>query len=180
VPRFFATLQTERLLLRPPRRDDVDAIHGWGRDPEVTRWVAWPRHESRDDAHAFVEAVLSSNEDPEAPMVHVAVRHDTGEVIGSTGLSPDHGVQIGYVLARRHWGQGFATELACALVDAAWSTPDVRRVWAICDLENLASARVLEKCGMQREGVLRRYAVHPNLGPEPRDCAVYAVVRGPG
>ena len=46
-----------------------------------------------------------------------------------------------------------------------------------CDVENKASARVLEKVGMQREGTLRRYIVHPNISPEPRDCFVYSKVR---
>jgi len=48
---------------------------------------------------------------------------------------------------------------------------------AVCDVENIASARVMEKAGLSREGVLRRWLVHPNLGPEPRDCYGYARVR---
>ena len=51
------------------------------------------------------------------------------------------------------------------------------RVCAVCDVENKPSARALEKVGMQREGTLRRYIVHPNVSPEPRDCFVYSRVR---
>jgi [ribosomal protein S5]-alanine N-acetyltransferase len=51
-------------------------------------------------------------------------------------------------------------------------------VWAVCDVENAASARVLEKAGMRREGVLRRWAMHPNMGEEPRDSFCYAKVKG--
>ena len=51
------------------------------------------------------------------------------------------------------------------------------RIWAVCDLDNFASARVLEKAGMQREGVLRRYILHPNISSEPRDVYCYATVR---
>lgn len=174
---FPATFDTERLRLRRPSRDDLDAVYAWGRDPEVTRWVAWPRHEQRDDARAFLEAAATAAEDPNALTIHIAERRDTGEVIGSTGLSIDHGVQIGYVLAREHWGHGYATEMARALVEIAWSWPEVVRVWAVCDVENRASARVLEKCGMNLEGILRKFAVHPNVGPEPRDCFAYAIVR---
>ena len=51
------------------------------------------------------------------------------------------------------------------------------RVYAYCDVENLASARVMEKAGMSFEGVLRRWGVHPNRSSEPRDCRCYAAVR---
>jgi RimJ/RimL family protein N-acetyltransferase len=50
-------------------------------------------------------------------------------------------------------------------------------VWATCDVENLASARVLERVGMTREGVLRRWTVYPNLGDTPRDCLCYSIVK---
>ena len=49
-----------------------------------------------------------------------------------------------------------------------------KAVWATCDVDNLASARVLEKAGFEREGRLHNWIVHPNIGPEPRDCYVYA------
>jgi len=60
---------------------------------------------------------------------------------------------------------------------ASLGRPEVYRVWAVCDTANLASARVLEKVGMTREGILKRWSVHPNVSPEPRDCFVYARVR---
>jgi RimJ/RimL family protein N-acetyltransferase len=55
--------------------------------------------------------------------------------------------------------------------DAIW------RIGAICDVENRASARVVEKAGLQREGILRRWIIHPNVSAEPRDCFSYAMVR---
>ncbi|HET9377415.1 MAG TPA: GNAT family protein, partial [Chthoniobacterales bacterium] len=51
------------------------------------------------------------------------------------------------------------------------------RVWAHCDIENLASARVLEKSGMSKEGILRRFSIRPSISQEPRDSIVYASVR---
>ena len=50
-------------------------------------------------------------------------------------------------------------------------------MWAVCDIDNLASARVMEKAGMQREGILKRWSVHPNISAEPRDSYCYAVVK---
>ena len=57
------------------------------------------------------------------------------------------------------------------------SNSQVRRVWAVCDIDNRASARVLEKIGFEQEGVLRRWITHPNVGPEPRDALCYSRVR---
>ena len=51
------------------------------------------------------------------------------------------------------------------------------RIGAVCDVENRASARVMEKAGLEREGILRRWIIHPNVGFEPRDCFSYAMVR---
>jgi RimJ/RimL family protein N-acetyltransferase len=89
----------------------------------------------------------------------------------------EHAADIGYVLTPNYWNRGYVTEAAKAVVDWAINLTFVYRVWAVCDVENKASARVLEKVGMQREGLLRRYVVHPNISPEPRDCFVYSVVR---
>ena len=69
------------------------------------------------------------------------------------------------------------TEALEPLVNWAIAQPDIYRVWAVCDIENLASARVLEKLGMTREGRLHRWLVHPNISDEPRDCFCYAKVK---
>ena len=69
------------------------------------------------------------------------------------------------------------TEALQPLVNWVINQPEIYRVWAVCDCENLASARVLEKIGMTREGVLRRWLIHPNLSDVPRDCLCYAKVK---
>jgi len=85
--------------------------------------------------------------------------------------------ELGYVLARQHWGRGFMTEALKELIAWALKQKDIYRIWAVCDVDNLASARVMEKSGMQREGILRRWSVHPNLSAEPRDSYCYAIVK---
>jgi RimJ/RimL family protein N-acetyltransferase len=69
------------------------------------------------------------------------------------------------------------TEAARAVVDWALGQPGIYRVWAVCDVENAASTRVLEKVGMQREGVLRRWIIHPGVDAVPRDCYCYAIIK---
>ena len=89
----------------------------------------------------------------------------------------DHAVEFAYVLRRDRWGEGLMTEALTALSDHALADPTILRVQALCDIENPASARVMEKSGMSFEGIRHRHAVHPNLSPEPRDGLVFARVR---
>ena len=88
------------------------------------------------------------------------------------------GLLFGYLLNRHYWGNGFATEASSrALVDWLFSMPSIWKVWATCDTENLASVRVLEKVGLEREGFLRRWGVGPNISSEPRNAFIYSKAR---
>ena len=69
------------------------------------------------------------------------------------------------------------TEALFEVVRWALQQERVFRIGAVCDVENLGSARVMEKAGLVREGVLRRWMMHPNVSDEPRDCFSYARVR---
>lgn len=89
----------------------------------------------------------------------------------------DTSIEIGYVLARSHWRNGFMPEAIQALTDEALNLTAIFRVDAACDTENTPSQRALEKAGFNREGRLERYTVHPNISPEPRDCFMYAKCR---
>jgi ribosomal-protein-alanine N-acetyltransferase len=98
--------------------------------------------------------------------------------IGSISFRPrDHAADFGYVLHRGWWGRGIATEAARAVVGWLFTRDEIHRVWATCDVENLRSARVLEKAGLVREGVVRSWGVRPNVSPLPCDMFMYARVR---
>jgi RimJ/RimL family protein N-acetyltransferase len=88
-----------------------------------------------------------------------------------------HRASLGYVLAQPYWGQGYMPEAVQALTQWALDQPDIYRVWAVCDVENIGSARVLEKAGWTREGILRRWIIHPNISATPRDCYCFARVK---
>ena len=83
-----------------------------------------------------------------------------------------HRLDWGYVLARRWWRQGLMTEALTEVTVWALRQPSVFRIG-----DNVGSARVLDKSGFVREGVLRRWLLHPNICDEPRDCYSYARVR---
>lgn len=175
LPREIAT---ERLLLRAPVPDDARRIFaGYAQDPEVTRYLTWkPAKALADSEHHIKDRILARQRGNICAWSIIESERDL--LIGSIELRlKGHTADAGYVLARPAWGKGYATEALQAVIDAGLSFPAVYRVAAVCDVENLASARVMEKAGMVREGVLRRYMVHPNIAEEPRDCYSYAITK---
>jgi RimJ/RimL family protein N-acetyltransferase len=85
--------------------------------------------------------------------------------------------ELGWVLAREHWGRGYMPEAVRGVIELALGALGRYRVAAYTDFENARSARVMEKAGMQYEGRLRRCAVHPNMDEAPRDALLYAAWR---
>ena len=80
---------------------------------------------------------------------------------------------VGYVIAPQHWGCGYATAALSLVVDALFEHTRVPSVWAVCDAENSASARVLEKSGFTLASSLPGYRRCPNIGPRRRDFLGY-------
>lgn len=170
--------ETKQLVIRRPRMSDADDIFdNYASDPEVTRYVTWRPYEYRSEIAPFLQSRLARWDSGEE-YSWVLTLPSEDRVIGMIGCRVrEHAADIGYVIGQNYWGRGYVTEAAKAIVNWASSLESIYRVWAVCDIENKASSRVLEKVGMQREGILRRYIVHPNISPEPRDCFVYAKVR---
>jgi len=172
-------LQTDRLLLRPFRKADAPAVLAYAGDPEATRLMDWERHVDLADSEMFIEDVIGGWEDG-GDYCWGIEDQVKGRIIGAIGCQFDEqGMTIGYIVARDHWGQGVATEAAQAVFDAAREIDDVYRFSATCDVDNLASARVLEKIGMTREARLARWSERPNLDDNngPRDVLMYAWTR---
>ena len=100
------------------------------------------------------------------------------ELLGMiTARVDDQKWELGYVLARSYWGKGYMTEVVKKIVDWALKQQEIYRVWSVCDVDNLASARVMEKAGMKREGILRRWSMHPTISEEPRDSYCYSITK---
>ncbi|HUP03445.1 MAG TPA: GNAT family N-acetyltransferase [Bryobacteraceae bacterium] len=165
-------IETARLLLRRALPSDADSIFArYASDIEVTRYLSWPRHQSRDQTEAFL--AFSDSEWLRWPAGPYLIESpDVGTLLGSTGLAfetPDT-ASTGYALATDAWGHGYATETLAAMVALARAV-GVRRLYALCHPDNRASVRVLEKCGFILEALLPAHACFPNLGSTQRqDC----------
>ena len=170
-------IETERLLIRRPTLADADAVFSrYSSDAEVTRFMGWSRHRSVDDTRAFLEfSEAEWRERPAGP--YLIESRQEGRLLGSTGFGFEtpYRAETGYVLARDAWGRGYATEAVRAMVALAPSL-GIRRLQALCHPDNRPSWRVLEKCGFERENLLRSHSILPNLKPgEP--CDVFCYVR---
>jgi RimJ/RimL family protein N-acetyltransferase len=133
---------------------------------------------TEQETKEYIRAVLAWRlDDPRKNILLGIVRKDSGDLIGSAGLFRSDGdateAEVGYSLQTDHWGNGYATEAARAMIDFGFREWHLHRVHARCDPENLGSVRVLEKCGMRREGHFRKVAM---VKGEWRDRLIYAVL----
>jgi ribosomal-protein-alanine N-acetyltransferase len=170
--------ETTRLVLRPIAPGDGGSIFdGYAQDTEVTRYLTWRPHGCREDTAAYIAHCMATP--PTTSRTYALTRREDGSVLGGFDLRwpAPHRLEFGYVLARPYWGLGLMTETLCSVVYWALRQKDVFRIGSVCDVENTGSVRVMEKAGLVREGLLKRWLVMPNIGDEPRDCFTYAIVK---
>ncbi|KAI5649185.1 hypothetical protein M9H77_35190 [Catharanthus roseus] len=167
-----AFLDLTEITIRAIELSDVDDLMLWATDDEVTRFCTWDTYNSRNQALDYIN--------------NIAIPHPWSKVIclknraiGAISVTPNLGIiqdkcraELGYVLARKYWGKGIVTravKMVVSTIFQEWS--DVERIEAIVDVDNKGSQRVLEKCGFQKEAVLRKYKQWKG---KTRDCAMFS------
>lgn len=167
-------IMTTRLLIQRLDLQDAEAMYYvYASKPEATKYVSFPTHNSITDARkylAYARAAWNMGRD-----YSYAIRlQSDNRLIGSIGVINDAGkCNFGYILGPAYWGKGFATEAASAILNVLKNQPGVFRIWSVCDVENEASKRVLEKAGLKLEASLEKWMRFPNQNNEPKDCLMY-------
>ena len=168
----------ERLMitLRRLQIDDLDSVHALISNVEVVRYMLFPVC-SRQESEKFLAE--SINESPSAPwrsIVRAIARGLGGELVGLCGvvnLRGNSDGEIWYLINPESWGKGIATNAVKQLLQLGFSEMGLHRIWATCLPENPASARVLEKAGMRKEGFLvKNLKIHG----EWRSSFLYAIL----
>jgi RimJ/RimL family protein N-acetyltransferase len=167
-------LETDRLLLRPLVEDDLDLALEMFTDPEVMKYVA----DISDEATLAAEMKASVKRGAGGRIgVWCVLRRETGEKLGTSVLLPlpietrdtdwsllredgypDGDIEVGYILRRSAWGNGYATEACRRLVRFAFEETELDEIVAVTDPRNAVSKKVLRKCGLRDEGLRRAYA----------------------
>ena len=152
-------VDTARLQLRDFVTSDFDAICAYSSDSRVTKFLFFgPRDD--DTAADYLQGLLASqNEDPRTRFELAVEEKTSRRVIGACDLSliERNVCDLGYMLGVADWGKGYATEIALALIDAAFFDLRADRVISTVDVNNKASIHVLEKIGMRWEAVFRKH-----------------------
>jgi RimJ/RimL family protein N-acetyltransferase len=170
--------ETERLRLRAASLTEAPlAFASYTTDPAISRYMMWRPHRTLDETQSFFRRCEDVWANREAFPWSLWLKSD-GSFIGVLEARvKQHAMDIGYWLGPRYWRRGLMSEAVRGLVSWGLAQPEIHRVWAVCDVENVASARLLASVGMQREGTLRRWLVHPNMSDAPRDCLCYSIVK---
>lgn len=156
-PDAFPTLATPRLILREAETHDVEAVFEMESDPVAMRY--WSKPPMQDIAEARASVERAKGYFPARVALRWTIARPDGEMLGHMSLfnfsEPSGRADIGYGLARQHWGRGYMHEALTAVLDYAFGTLGLRRVEADVDPRNLASLRAVERLGFAREGLLR-------------------------
>ncbi|XP_051177787.1 uncharacterized protein [Lolium perenne] len=153
---------------------DVDFMMAWASDTEVAAFCRWEPYSSTESLLAYLRDTVLPH-----PWFRAICLAGDGRPVGAVSLEPTADAcrgELGYVLARAHWGQGVATAAVRRALAAVFGEVEgLARVEALVDVDNAASHRVVEKAGFRREGVLRRHYWHKGRA---RDVVMYSFVSG--
>lgn len=170
-------IATERLILRRLEISDAEMMfHNWTSDSNVTRYLRWNAHTEIETTKNMILRWIENYQNDSTYYWGVYLKD--GEMIGSIGVTilseDDLTGELGYKMGSRWWNQGYSTEAARAVIDYMFANTDIERISAFCSVENLGSKKVMEKVGMQYEGLLRRYY---KTRDGFHDCFLYGIIR---
>jgi RimJ/RimL family protein N-acetyltransferase len=157
-------LHTERLVLRPFTRGDVDAVYAYRRREDVARYLFDVALSREECALAVQQRIGQLSFEVEGDKIILAVElASNGALIGEVSLiwrsKEARQGEVGWIFDPDYQGQGYATEAAGAMLQLGFGPGDLHRVAARCDVRNEASWRLMERLGMRREAHFRQHAI---------------------
>jgi len=171
------TITTPRLALRPFTPEDAEAMYrNWASDEKVTKYLTWQPHTSTAATKVLLELWCADYEKDDNYNWCITL---DGEPIGNISVvrfsERDEEAELGYCLSKRHWGRGFMSEAAGAVIDFLFREVGVHRVSIRHATQNPASGKVAQKCGLTYEGTTRDG--FKALWGEWLDIAHYGILR---
>lgn len=172
-----AKIETERLHLERLKYEDAEEIfYAYASKPEATRYLSWATHQSIDETRTFLKYAVDSWNYGTDFSYSIRLKKN-GLLIGSIGIINDNGkVQLGYVISPNHWRKGYTTEACMRILSILKNFPELYRIGTFADADNLASIRVLKKCGMVEEARLPKWFRFINQNNQPKDCILFRIL----
>lgn len=159
------SIETERLIIRRLRISDSYDIYNYSKDERVSKHVLWSAHKNIEQSANYIR-YLQAQYRIGAPASLGIMYKETGKIIGTIGFMKidieTSTAEIGYSLKYEMWNKGIITEALNAMLKFGFFRLGLNRIEAFCETDNPASARVLEKCGMQFEGIARNKFYNKN------------------
>ena len=172
------TLETKRLILRKFKEDDFSAVHSYAACTENVVYMLWgPNNE--EQTRAFINfTIMKAEENPCKNYQYAAELKETGKLIGACNLAISDEAEIGWILHRDYWKQGYGTEMGKAILHFGFDELNLRRIISHCDAENIGSYRIMEKIGMCREGLfIEGRPANKKSDKEYSDELLYAILK---
>lgn len=174
---IFPPFETERLILREFKLDDIDAMHTYLSDPDVSYYMM---HEAtnKEQSILYLQRFLEFQKEEPRKFIRFAIAlKSNGRLIGECGLNCPNYLhkegEIVYRLSKDYWGKGYATESIEEVISFGFKDLSLHRIEAMCDSRNLGSIKVLHKAGMTYEGCMRE---HRWVKERWRDSVLYSII----
>ena len=161
-------IQTERLVLRPWRESDAEALFRYASDPDVGPRAGWPPHRTLEESLTVIRNIFFNDH------TWAIELKETGEAIGCMGYYlygesnisiGENEAEIGYWVAKPYWNRGLCTEALRAMIDYGFNVKGFEVLWSDFFVDNPASGRVMEKCGFRDTGDIN-WCSHLYMGDE--------------
>ena len=173
----FPTFETDRLILRRMLVRDKDDMYEYSANPEVTKYLLWSEHPSSDYTARYLKYMQQKYRRGEVYDWAVVNKSDN-KMIGTCGFvrfdMENNAAEVGYVISDKYWGCGYAAEAVRRILRFGFDELALQRIFARHIVGNERSGRVMEKCGMKYEGILRGSMY---IKEKYRDIALYAILR---
>ncbi|MED5016074.1 GNAT family N-acetyltransferase [Paenibacillus chibensis] len=170
-------IETQRLIIREYRADDLESVHRYASNPEVTTHTLWGPN-TLEETQAHIDAMLEmQQQEPRTGYEFAATLKESGEMIGGVGIHKNgYNGEVGYCFHPDYWGKGYASESAAAMLELGFRQLGLHRIYATCRPGNKGSERVMQKLGMQKEGHLREHLLSNKGGFV--DSYLYSILIG--
>ncbi len=172
-------LETNRPKLRRFKLDDAEEMfNNWASDEKVAKFLTWKEHESIDVTKKILDEWVSSYQNEEYYQWGIVIR-ETNELIGSIGVAGNKEnklmCEIGYCIGRNYWGNGYVAEALNRIIKFLFTEINYNRIEIVHAVENVNSGKVIRKCNLKFEGILRDRGLSNRL--ELIDLAMYSILR---